>query len=92
MALTNPDGSPQTPEVPDTFVTTAQGRRITATRERYRTDPPEKTRRYWVITIDGERYPGWLAYPGETEASLRAELEKWIDKHPLTLQHRPGTA
>ena len=75
-------------DVPDVIVTTIRGRRIMATRERTRTseDVSRRTPRiYWVITTEGDRYVGWLADPNETEASLLASLQEWIDKHPISV-------
>lgn len=79
-------------DVPDVIVTTIRGRRIMATRERTRTNRDElgpKPSIYWVITIERDRYGGWLADPNETEASLLASLQQWIDRHPLSVRHRP---
>ena len=79
-------------DVPDAIVTTVRGRRIMATRERTRTNGDESRRTpriYWVITTERDRYVGWLADPQETEASLLASLQQWIDTHPLSVRHRP---
>jgi hypothetical protein len=79
---------------PDVIVATVNGRQIIATRERVRTTSDELSRPgtfYRVITIDGTRYVGWLAEPDETEASVTASLERWIDKHPLSVSRRAGT-
>ena len=78
-------------DVPDAIVTTVRGRRIMATRERTRTSGDESDptpRIYWVITVEGDRYVGWLADPNETEASLLASLQEWIDKHPISISPR----
>lgn len=88
----NTDPSSGVSDVPDVIVSTVRGRRIMATRERTRTnrdDSGPKPCIYWVITIEGDRYVGWLADPDETEASLLASLQRWIDRHPLSVRHRP---
>jgi hypothetical protein len=79
---------------PDVIVATVNGRQIIVTRERVRTTSDDLSRSgtfYRVITIDGTRYVGWPAEPDETEASVTASLERWIDKHPLSVSRRAGT-
>jgi hypothetical protein len=70
--------------VPGVIVVNVRGRSVTATRERVKTppeEPPPALTTYWVITVDGMRYLGWPAHPGETESSVMASLRQWIDEN-----------
>lgn len=75
--------------------TTVNGHQLVVTRERVKPnidDPRRPVTFYWVVTIDGTRLVGWESDPGETEASVRAALEQWIEKHPLSVSPRTSYA
>ena len=69
--------------------TTFNGHQLVVTREQAKPsidDPRRPVSFHWIVTIDGKsRQIGWQSDPGETEASVRASLERWIEKHPLSV-------
>ena len=81
------------PAVPGPIVVNFRGHTITATREHLKGALEGRfpwPTAYWIVTVDGDRYMGWPPDPKETEDSVTALLQHWIDANRAVVRQRPG--